>query len=158
MQRAAVRAVVDPWVRDAPAVAARAVERIRDPHVRADGLVAVGSAWGETDPTRALGWSAGIPDLGTRLAVRAQVLASWARFDAKGATDNVARVRDAWERDTLALALITTLMHDHPGVSEGLYADLTDDGIRRQAAEHLYWYWQDRDPNRAERYRAVAGA
>lgn len=158
VQRAAVRAAVDPWVRDTPAVAARAVERIRDPHVRASGLAAVGSAWGETDPTRALRWSAGIPDLGTRLAVRAQVLAGWARFDAKGARDHVARVRDAWERDTLALALITTLMHDDPAVSEGLYADLTDDGIRRQAAEHLYWYWQDRDPNRAARYRAVAGA
>ena len=157
IQRQAIWAVVHPWARDAPLAAVRAVARIRDADARAGGHAAIASAWGEGDPDRALRWVTGLPDPDARRQLAAQVLQRWARFDAKGATSHVRKMRNARERDHMTLTLITTLLYDDPALSEELYAKLTDAQARQRAAAALYGYWQDRDPGRADRYRALAG-
>ncbi len=145
------------WARDAPLAAVRAVARIRDADVRAGGHAAIASAWGEADPERALRWAASLPDSDARRQLAAQVLQRWVRFDAKGATAHVRRIRKAEERDAMTFTLIVTLMHEDPALSEELYTKLTGAEVRQTAAAALYGYWRDRDPGRADRYRALAG-
>ena len=65
--------------------------------------------------------------------------------------------RNAKERDHMTLTLVITLLYEDPALSEELYAKLTDAEVRQNAAAVLYRYWQDRDPERADRYRAPAG-
>ena len=158
IQRQAIWSVVHPWARDVPQSAVRAVERIRDADVRAGGQTAIASAWAEADPDRALRWAASLTDPDTRTRLSTQVLQRWVRFDAKGATAHVRTIRNAEERDAMTFTLVTGLMHEDPDLSEELYAKLTGTEIRQTAAVALYWFWRDRDPERANRYRAPAGA
>ena len=157
IQRQAIWAVVHSWAREAPLAAVRAVARIRDTDVRAGGHAAIASAWGEADPDRALRWVTSLSDPNARRQLAAQVLRLWVRFDAKAATARVRKMRNANERDEMMLTLITTLLYEDPALSEELYLKLTDAQVRQRAAAALYRYWRDRDPGRADRYRALAG-
>ena len=54
---------------------------------------------------------------------------------------------------SVAVALIMSLVHQDTALAEELYEILTHPELREGAAARLYRYWQDRDPDRARRYR-----
>ena len=131
---------------------------IRD-RVRAVGQEALASTWAETDPSRALRWVASVSDAARRTELTTRVLQRWVNDDAEAATSHVRRVRDARQRDAMALALIrsASLAYSDPDAAEELYEAISDPERRREAASMLFSIFSDRDPERAERYRASAG-
>lgn len=153
VQRQAIRAVVQTWARDAPREAARAVARINADDIRASGESAIASAWAEADPDQALRWVASLRDAEQREQLAVQVLMRWVQFDAKGAVAHVRRMRNVDDRDAVAVALIMSLVHQDTALAEELYETLTHPELRESAAARLYRYWQDRDPDRARRFR-----
>lgn len=158
VQRQAIAGVVRAWARDAPQAASRAVGRIRDNEVRAVGQEALASTWAETDPNRALRWVASVSDAARRTELTTRVLQRWVNYDAEAAASHVRRVRDSRLRDTMALTLISSaLAYSEPDVAEAMYEAISDPEVRRQAASLLLAIFEDRDPERAERYRAPAG-
>ena len=98
-------------------------------------------------------------DADTRTELTTRVLRRWVNFDAEAAAAHVRRVRDAGQRDAMALTLILTssLAYNDPALAEDLYETITDPDVRRDAASMLFSTFEDRDPERAERYRAPAG-
>ena len=159
VQRQAIGGVVNAWARDAPQTAARAVARIRNDQVRAVGREALASTWGETDPNRALRWVAGLADAAAREDLTSRVLRRWVNYDADGAATHVRRIRDAGQRDAMTLTLIQSaiLPYNDPDLAEELYEAITDPEVRRRAAAMLLGIFQERNPERAERYRTAAG-
>ena len=155
VQRRAITGVVRSWARDAPQAASRAVARIREAEVRALGREALASTWGETDPSRALRWVAGLADADTRTDLATRVLQRWASYDAEAAVTHVRRMRDDHQRDAMAVALTQggMLAYNDPPLAEELYESIADPEARRSAATMLYAIFQNRDPERAERYR-----
>jgi len=159
IQRQAIGGVVRAWARDAPQAASRAVGRIRDDQVRAVGQEALASTWAETDPSRALRWVASVSYAARRTELTTRVLQRWVNYDAEAAASHVRRVRDARQRDAMALTLIrsASLAYSDPDAAEELYDAIDDPEARREAAMMLFALFEDRDPERAERYRAPAG-
>lgn len=159
IQRQAIGGVVRAWAREAPQAASRAVGRILNDQVRAVGQEALASTWAETDPSRALRWVASVSDAATRTELTARVLHRWGDDDAEAVARHVRRVRDAGERDAMALTLIrsASLAYSEPDVAEELYEAISDPEARREAATMLFAIFEDREPERAERYRATAG-
>ena len=158
IQRQAIGGVISAWARDAPQAASRAVGRIRDEQVRTVGQEALASTWAETDPKRALRWVAGV-SAATRTELTTRVLRRWVNYDAEAAASHVRRVRDTRQRDAMALTLILTssLAYSDPDAAEELYETIADPEVRQKAAPMLFSTFEDRDPERAERYHAAAG-
>ena len=158
VQRQAIAGVVIAWARDAPQAASRAVARIRDDQIRASGQNALASTWGDADPNRALRWAVGLADADRRSELTSRVLRRWANYDAQAAATYVRRVRDAGRRDAMALTLIESqLPYNEPDVAEELYGYIRDPEVQRKAATMLRALFQNRYPERVERYRAAAG-
>ena len=136
----------------------RGVERIRDDQVRADGRQALASTWGETDPNRALRWLAGLSDVETRTKLATLVLRVWISYDPPAAVAHIRRMRNDRQRDATAAPVIQgNLTYNDPSLAEELYENIADPEARQRAASMLYAFFRDRDPERAERYRADAG-
>ena len=101
---------------------------------------------------------ASVSDAARRTELTTRVLQRWVNYDAEAAASHVRRVCDNRLRDTVALTLISSaLAYREPDVAEAMYEAISDPEVRRQAASLLFAIFEDRDPERAERYRPPAG-
>ena len=101
---------------------------------------------------------AGLSDADTRRNLTTGVLRRWISYDAEAAVAHIRRIRNDRQRDDIAATLIQgNLTYNAPSLAEELYEHIADPEARQRAASMLYAFFRDRDPERAERYRADAG-
>lgn len=137
--------------------AAHLVSRIGDDDVRTVVSRELAWRWGRSDPQEAVRWITRRVPVGERPPLLHAVFGRWAYDDRKAAVATMRRLRRG-DRDTAALAIARRVVSDAPDVAEGVYKDIRDDSLRKDAAQMLYRHFRNDDPKRAERYLEDAGA
>lgn len=155
-QRAAIDRVIIEVTRDSPLRAREMVGRIRDEDTKNKAASWLVKGWIGIDPEAAV---REIPRLGLANVDESYQTAfrEWATYDVDGAVAFLSQVPAA-ERDAAINGIITQALYGNndTATAERLYARLTGDQARRQAASMLYSRLRDLNPPRSERYREAA--
>ena len=177
-QLAATRAVFLGAARASPDAASVLVGRVGDPQRRLEASQMVVAQWVDSAPADARRWIAGAADGAAQRDLYVTLFRSWARSDREGAAKELREIANTRHRDAAALAMLhqtisnnfrhaalrvrsgsqtEAALHDHIDFADGLYGRIRDAEIRRNAAWALYDTLHEVAPERAERYREIAG-
>ena len=139
-----------------PGNAASLVSRLPDVSSRSLAAGTVAQQWAQHDPEAAAVWVDSLAEEQVRSRAAGNLVSQWARFDRDGALGYAERIPAAAERDAALVSMIQSQSSDI-AFAEGLFERLSDPGQRALAARQLYFSLREREPERAQRYRELAG-
>lgn len=139
-----------------PLQAGTLVSRLPDPQSRRLAARSVAQVWARQDPEAAARWVDTLGDAGVRREAAASLVGQWSAFDRDAALRYAERLPEPTERDAAMVAVIQA-HHGDVAFAERLFDRLSVPEQRATAARLLYFNLRERDPQRAERYRELAG-
>ena len=178
LQLDVTRAAIVGAARTSPAAASDLLGRIQDPQRRAQATRTLVSQWVVSAPGDARRWIAHAVEGEARRDLYVSLFDSWADRDRERAADELRWIANPRHRDAAAFAVlgvaardirVSARMAQREGESpdalgrdidfaEELHGRIHDAETRQRAAKLLYDTLGDIAPERAERYRALAGA
>ena len=177
LQRDATSSVIDVAARASPVAATGLLDRIHDPELRAQATQTLVARWARSAPGDARRWIAHAVEDETRRALYVRLFASWAERDRESAANELREIANPQHRDAATFAILYTTVRDlglavrkaeregQPAAglggdidfSEGLYGRIRDAEVQQEAAKLLHETLDDVAPERAERFRVLAG-
>lgn len=133
------------------------IRRIREPELRAQANQAVAMQLVNSDPREAVRWVDQNVDAKQRSELYRHIYQSWGFADPDGAREQLRRLRHAPERDQATLGLIAATVAIDVDSAEELFGLLRAVEAKREGALALYQALLDTAPDRAKRYRQLAG-
>jgi hypothetical protein len=139
-----------------PAQAGSLVGSLAANESRELAVSAVAQAWAHQDPVAGAQWVDALVDDDLRSVATSSLVMNWSSFDRDSALRYVESIPEAGEREA---ALVSVLQSQHGDLdfAERLFDRLTVREHRELAARNLYLNLREVDPQRAERYRELAG-
>ena len=177
VQLAATRAVFFGAARKSPDAASVLLGRIGDPERRLEAGQMLVAQWVGSAPQDARRWIAHAADSATRRDLYVNLFTLWPIRDREGAVGELREIADDRHRDAAALAILHKIVIDlrdyahrvrrggQPVAALGgdidfaddLYGRIRDAKTRQDVAKLLYDTLHEVAPERAERYREIAG-
>lgn len=177
LQIDALRTVIGSATQTSPDTAAELVAHIHDPKRRSEATETLVARWSVSAPRDARLWIAHAVDDEARGQLYVNLFASWAERDRESAANELREIANPQHRDAATLAILHTTAHDlrvsaemarregqppetiggDMDFAEELYSGILDAEIQHEAAKLLYDTFDDVAPERAERYRVLAG-
>lgn len=166
----AVKDVVSCAAKTSPEAASRLLGHIADPQWRDQAVKSLVASWARSAPQDARRWIVRTVEGETRLDLYVWLFSFWADRDREGAANELHQIASTRHRDWAAHAILHSTVRDisryQPpyrtaadiDFAEELYDGIRDEQAQQQAAKLLYDKLHDIAPERAERYRALAGA
>ena len=177
LQREATSPVIDVAAQASPVAATGLLDRIHDPELRAQATQTLVARWARSAPGDAQRWIAHAVEDEARRALYVRLFASWAERDREDAANELREIANPQHRDAATFAILYTTARDlglavrraeregQPAAglggdidfSEELYGRIRDAEVQQEAAKLLHETLDDVAPERAERYRVLAG-
>ena len=160
-QRKALYAIVPQLAQRAESLAdvGRIIDRIDDAEIRDEAIRLAADEWAHQDPREVIRWVGRMAEGEESASAQRGIFETWGAVDRDAAAAYVRRLRTAAERDAAYSGLVFAGLHERDAdFAESMYGSIRTSVARREAARRLYWFWQEEeDPARAERYREAAG-
>ena len=177
IQVEAIPIVIGSATQASPDTASELLARIHDPKRRSEATEPLVARWSVSAPRDARRWIAHAVDDEARGQLYVNLFASWAERDRESAANELREIANPQHRDAATLAILHTTAHDlrvsaemarregQPAetlrgdidFAEELYGGILGAETQQEAAKLLYDTFDDVAPERAERYRVLAG-
>jgi hypothetical protein len=151
-----MRMVIGAISNNDPVRAAGLVNNIANEPERSAAAQGVVYSWARKDPQAAFNWVSRFPDGPARSSMYSAVFTIWAQYDMDAATSQVLQLSDTNTRNVSILGLLSNQYLDTDTIDR-LFQRIESPEMRRQAAQQIYFRWNETDPRFAERYRAISG-
>ena len=155
-QRRSAQMVISHLAEESPEAALRLIDRIDDPIAGAFATSVLVSRWAGDDPRAAVRAIVRMGDH-SRPELYRSAFSAWSSVDPEAARAFIGQVPASGRDAATSGVLQQVLFAEDVQFAEELFDRLVDQEVRRNAATTMFFHFSRTDPERAERYREIAG-
>lgn len=154
---AAMRRVVDSYVREDPAAAAAWVEQFADQEFAASAIAEIGDEWAEDEPETAVSWISSLPAGDAKNAGLNEAFGNWEDRDPEAAAQHLAGMAPGPERDAAVSGFARGYAWNDPPTALAWAQDIADPGMRERSMVQAGQAYLRRDPQAALQWLQNSG-